>query len=62
LGFNGSILGEKIACKWVLFLQVGFRRKAKIREDSSKMEQKFGNNSELSGQEDEEEEEGEIGG
>lgn len=46
--------------KCILFFQVGFRRKAKIREDSSKVEQKFGNNSEFSEQECEEEEEGEI--
>jgi hypothetical protein len=46
--------------KWALFFQVGFGRKAKIREDSSKGEQKLGNNSELSGHDDEEEEEGEI--
>ena len=43
--------------KCVLFFKVGFRRKAKIGEDSPKVEQKFGNNSELSEQADEEDEE-----
>lgn len=46
--------------KWVLFFQVGFRRKSKTREDSSQVEQKFGNGSELSEQEDEEDEDEEI--
>ncbi|KAF3960087.1 hypothetical protein CMV_015167 [Castanea mollissima] len=47
--------------KWVLFFQVGFRRKGETRQDSPKSEQKFGNNIEFSeregGEEEEEEEE-----
>lgn len=46
--------------KWVLFIQVGFRRKGETRQDSPKSEQKFGNNIEFSQREDGEEEEEEL--
>ncbi|KAJ9184265.1 hypothetical protein P3X46_004009 [Hevea brasiliensis] len=41
---------------WVMFLKVGFNRKSKIREDSSKVEPKFVNRSEDLEQESQEEE------
>ncbi|GMY14710.1 LOC109796742 isoform [Fagus crenata] len=45
--------------KWVLFFQVGFRRKSEIRRDSSKAGQKFEKESQFSEQEEVEEEEDE---
>ncbi|KAG8648517.1 hypothetical protein MANES_08G004120v8 [Manihot esculenta] len=43
--------------KWIMFFKVGVRRESKIREDSSKVEPKFGNISEDAGQESEVEDE-----